>query len=319
MLYELWEELKESIKEKVKNIYTKLKYVLLIILFIILIGSIFLCKKENPNNFETQQLLLLGITIENWAQWITIITIPFTGGWAIYQFKKNSLARKQEKAVQIGKEFSKNLINKCGIINAVYKNSSLNSLLKFTEKNYNDFKFFNVDELRRIYGNDNFPTEYQNKHKEANAELDKIYHKILLQNATPYLTITSKENDKTENINKIQKNNDPFIMQYKNFPYHFLELVSEVLNQLEYLCMDISSKATDSKFIYQSLHQMFLRTVRTLAVNISVHNSNFSDKYYTNIIHVYNDWTTRYTKDLKIERRRKEKINKILNPKIKTV
>ena len=121
MLYDLWENLKESFKEKFKIIYTKIKYLLLIIIFLILIGGIFLCKKENPTNIESQQLLLLEITIENWAQWITIITIPFTGGWAIYQFEKNSLARKQEKAVQIGKEFSKNLINKCGIINAVYK------------------------------------------------------------------------------------------------------------------------------------------------------------------------------------------------------
>ena len=102
----------------------------------------------------------------------------------------------------------------------------------------------------------------------------------------------------------------PYEFQNKDFPFHFYDLVSDTLNQLEYICMDISSKATDSEFIYQSLHQNFLRTIRILAVDISVDNCNFSDKYYTNIIHVYNEWTMRYIKDKKKENRKKEKINK---------
>lgn len=322
MLYDFFGELKETIKEFFKNIYIKFKYILLLIILIILIACIFLCKIENPINIETQQLMLFGITIENWSQWITIITIPFTAGWAIFQFRKNSLAKKQEKAVQIGREFSQNLINKCGIINEVYKGSSLNTFFKFTEKSYEDFHFFNVDELRKIYKNDNFPTEFLMARENALTELDEIYHEILLKKVNPYnnkkFNINLQEN-RIESIDEIIKNEDPFILQNQGLPYHFADLESEVLNQLEYLCMDISSRATDSKFIYQSLHQMFLRTVRTLAVRISIYNNCFSDKYYTNIIHVYNDWTSRYMKDLKIEKRKKDKINKILNPKIKTV
>lgn len=325
MVYDFFEELKDIIKEKIKELYIKFKYILLVVVFILLILSIFMCIKEEPKTIEAQKLKLFGITLENWAQWITIITIPYTAGWAIYQFRKSSIAKKQEKAVQIAKEFSSDLVNKCGIINQVYKNSSLEPILKFDEKNYDDFKVFNTDELRRIY-NDDFPTKYQELREEVANELDTIYHYILLRRITPFdakIVQESQNNDEGQDEQKKEKKEKkivtPFMQQNTNLPYHFMDLESDVLNQLEYICMDISSKATDSKFIYQSLHQMFLRTVRTLAVEIAVDNFNYSDKFYTNIIHVYNDWTIRYKKDLKIEKRKKEKIDKILNPKIKTV
>lgn len=337
MVYDFFEELKDIIKEKIKELYIKFKYFLLVLVFILLVLCIFLCVKEEPITIETQQLKLFEITLENWAQWITIITIPYTAGWAIYQFRKSSIAKKQEKAVQIAREFSGDLINKCGIINQVYKSSSLNPILKFDEKNYDDFKFFNTDELRRIYNDDDFPTKYQDLREKVANELDTIYHYILLRRVSPFdakIVLERQMEDEGQEEQEEQKEQKeetpkkekkdkkkitPFMQQNVNFPYHFMDLESDVLNQLEYICMDVSSKATDSKFIYQSLHQMFLRTVRTLAVEISVDNLNYSDKFYTNIIHVYNDWTIRYKKDLKVEKRKKEKIDKILNPKIKTV
>ena len=52
---------------------------------------------------------------------------------------------------------------------------------------------------------------------------------------------------------------------------------------------------------------------------ICVLNKDYSDKYYTNIIHVYNEWCTLRDMDLKNEKKKKEKVNKILNPKIKMV
>lgn len=303
-------------------LYHKCKYWILLIVFILFILAIFLCEREEASTIETQQIKFLGITIENWAQWITIITIPYTAGWTIFQFKKNISAKKQEKAAQIGKEFSQNLVNKCGIIYDVFRASSLNELLEFDQKNYDDFKFFNVDELRRIYNDDDFPTKYMERRNNSLQELDEIYHERLIKSITPLINKKKVEIDiKNGTVREIQdvEVKNPFILQNKDLPYHFFDLMSDVLNQLEYICMDISSKATDSSYIYQSLHQMFLRTIRTMAVDISVDNKNFSDKYYTNIIHVYNDWTTRYIKDSKIENRKKEKINKILNPKIKTV
>lgn len=103
MVYDFFEELKDIIKEKIKELFIKIKYILLVVAFILLILCIFMCIKEDPKTIEAQQLKLFGITLENWAQWITIITIPYTTGWAIYQFRKSSIIKKQEKAAEIAK------------------------------------------------------------------------------------------------------------------------------------------------------------------------------------------------------------------------
>ena len=91
-----------------------------------------------------------------------------------------------------------------------------------------------------------------------------------------------------------------FILDNKNLPFRFSSLIDDVLNELEYLCMDISSQAAGSKYIYQSLHQIFFRTIKVLSVEICLRNDGkYCDKYYTNIIHVYNEWTKQYERDLK--------------------
>ena len=59
--------------------------------------------------------------------------------------------------------------------------------------------------------------------------------------------------------------------------------------------------------------------MRFLGVQISIANISSTDKYYTNIIHVYNDWRNKYKKNLKLEEKRIKKSNEALNPKIKTV
>ena len=90
----------------------------------------------------------------------------------------------------------------------------------------------------------------------------------------------------------------------------------EVLNDLESVCI----KAADSNYIYPSLHQILFDTVNTLSVEICLRNNGkYSDKFYTNIIHVYTIWKDKYRKTLTNENNKKHKSNQLLNPKIKTV
>jgi hypothetical protein len=83
--------------------------------------------------------------------------------------------------------------------------------------------------------------------------------------------------------------------------------IETVLNKLEYLSMYITSKVADEKYIYNSLHQMFFKTIQVLYIHISSLNSDNKDKYYTNVIELYNIWTNKYVKDCKKEKRYKLK------------
>lgn len=324
MVYEFFEELKDIIKEKVKALCIKGKYAFLIVLFVFFVLCIFKCTKEEPKTIESQQLKAFGITTENWAQWITVITIPYTAGWAIFQFKKSSIAKKQEKAVEAAKAFSESLVDDLYLVNTVYLNSALKENIPSEESMVTQIKYFNVEEVRRVFKKDSYVTEYKSKRNHYLEQLDNLYHIELYKKITSYseineikeLEVKAQQNTLTEEEKmKIEEK----IKQIPNIPYHFLELVSRTLNKLEYICMDFSTTAADSNYIYQSLHQIFLRTIRALYLEISCININSTDKFYTNIIHVYNIWRNKYVKDKKIEERKIKKSNEKLNPKIKTV
>lgn len=107
--------------------------------------------------------------------------------------------------------------------------------------------------------------------------------------------------------------------------------LGKLLNSLEYMCMYIATEVADGEVIYNSLHQNFLNTIHLLYIFIASSNSDNKDKFYTNIIYVYNNWKEIYIRACKKEEKymrklkdnesrmiqRKEKISKKLNPKIK--
>lgn len=81
------------------------------------------------------------------------------------------------------------------------------------------------------------------------------------------------------------------------------KVIINTLNRLEYMCMNIATKVADDKYIYNSLHQQFFKAIALLYFEISLINTDIKDKYYTNIIHVYNLWKKKYLKAVKEEKR----------------
>lgn len=103
----------------------------------------------------------------------------------------------------------------------------------------------------------------------------------------------------------------------QNYPEEekLLTRITMTLNELEYMCMNISTKVADEKYIYNSLHQQFLKSISLLYISISLSNTDEKDKYYTNIIQVFNIWKDKYVKacekEKKFKKRLKNKIPKI--------
>lgn len=87
----------------------------------------------------------------------------------------------------------------------------------------------------------------------------------------------------------------------------YTDTLNDTLNTLEYFCMYFNSGVADEETVYQSLHQSFLSMVKVLYFRIAYVNESGKDKYYTNIIELYNKWSDRYhlTEEKEIENRRK--------------
>lgn len=264
---------------------------ILIVAFFILAGIVLVnLPINNPENIEAQQILILGVSLENWSIWYTIVGLIITALWSMYQYTKNIARKQQEKASLIAQDFSSQLIEKIALIsNVLLENNEINQMV--SKISNSELKSFTTMEITNILNDENCFSNYskcltsKRTQKRYKVTLDKIY--------------SGKEQER--------------------FCSSFPLLVETTLNQLEAICINISSHAAGSEYIYNSLHQSFLRFVEILAIKISTNNSNNVDKYFTHIIQVYNMWNTIRNKDVEKFERTQKRINKLYDKAEKEV
>ena len=264
-----------------KNILIKFFMKFLKIVLIILLISIFLLGSlvffnvldiRTPTDTQAQEIYIQKISLSNWCSWITLIGLIFTAIWSMHQYKKSKLSSQQEKAAQIATDFADNLIEKLGLISkTLLSDKQVQEIVNKLNMNSPSLSQFTTYEIEKIFGDKN---------------IFDIYTKILVSDEI-------QKNYESLLNNKYSK------LEQQKFNSKFFVLVESTLNHLEAICIDISSQAAGSQFIYESLHQHFLLTVQILAIIISKKNSDNIDKYYTNIIQVYNMWNAQKQKDLK--------------------
>ena len=293
-----------------------IRFIIIILLFFTLCICFTFLPRETimqDGNMVQQHILLYNITFQNWFSCISIISLIITAIWAVYQFDKSVSRKQQEKGAEISKIVAQDLLHKCTILGNVILASELNSVFNFDTMKPQTFKYFDKNELSTLL---NQKDEDLVKVKSIinSSEIQQIYFRYLELNVSKksYDDVAQKAYS-DEDATKL------FILGNTTMPFKFVNLVSDVLNNLEYISMYIASQSAGSKYIYQSLHQFFISTIKLLAPIICLQNKDCSDKYYTNTIYVYNYWCLIRQKDLKKEKKNKEKSNKILNPKIKTV
>ena len=310
-------KIRRNISNCIEFVVEHLLHILFIISIIIgvVIALIFLPKETIVEDgvIKSQNILFFGITLDNWWTSFSILGIIMTAIWAVYQFDKTISRKQQEKGAEISKLASERLMYRCEVLGNVIIKSELNEIFKYDNLKPTIFRNFDKSELICLF-NDNETIIQKVKTIINSEELQQRYFRELDVRVNQV-----KREDIKDKIYNNKEAHKLFILDNKDMPFKFTQLISSVLNDLEYISMYISSQNTHSKYIYQSLHQFFIRTIKLLAPIICIFNKDYCDKYYTNIICVYNEWCRLRNIDLKNEKKKKEKINKILNPKIKTV
>lgn len=137
-------------------------------------------------------------------------------------------------------------------------------------------------------------------------EIDKIINKINFLNLEDFDNEELKSIYTQEDIDKYVK-----VINTSDPQGKIRTLICNTLNRLEYMCMYIATNVADEKYIYNSLHQQFLSAIALLYFEISIANVDDKDKYYTNIIHVYNLWKNKYIKATKNQDKFKERQKKM--------
>lgn len=246
-----------------------------------------------------------------------------------YNFNDDKASR--EKAIELSKFYSDNiLLNKITYIKSVFSRCGIQKIIECVK--FSDLKEFDNQELEEVLGNEKTliikkimenigsveigilinASKYIN-FVSINDYLDNLdainfekYHKATAESeaaATIGEDLSKEEQEKIKKQKSIMSNRKLNYHYYRSkYSREFNHTVAESLNLLEYFCMNFNSGIADEETVYQSLHQTFLGTVKLLYYNISERNVSGKDKYYTNIIKLYNKWSDRYEEQHQKER-----------------
>ena len=234
---------------------------------------------------------------------ISIVCTLLFGAYQIYLDKKERELqnRKQErlKAIDLAGLYSKELINNISYLSSVYEKAGIQEKLQKIKPI--QLKKFDRAELEELFTLQEI--------KEIDEAMNNIDLKILMDEAYKHFKnrkehivefITdSAIHFKVKNEEAVSTlDDDTFYKQNMlNDLYYnkiYINTLNDTLNTLEYFCMYFNSGVADEETIYQSLHQSFISMVQVLYFKISFRNYNGKDKYYTNIIDLYEKWINRF-------------------------
>lgn len=92
-----------------------------------------------------------------------------------------------------------------------------------------------------------------------------------------------------------------FVLEHAEDQIHISvsKLIMDFLNELEAISILMHYNIADEKLIYQSMHQTLISHMKNWYYFISDKNRNDQDRFFTNLIWLYNTWNKRKEKDEK--------------------
>jgi len=227
--------------------------------------------------------------------------------YAAFQYSFGKKNARISRACELADYFANNIIWRIVLIPHIVPNSHVKKI------KWKDNLLFNKSEALRFI--DEFKLLEDGKKPEsllafnANFVLNaRLYSpKLSAVVVLPSLTVPEfkDESARKEWNKKVSEDINGVAMNQIN------AFVMGLLNDLEWFCMNINSRVADGTVIYQSLHSTFLSTIQTMYFFISFINVNGpADKYYTNIMKLYNKWCKDAKKRADVHQRRIDKVEK---------
>lgn len=250
--------------------------------------------------------------------YIPIITAIISSGISYYVatvvHKFDKKYKRKEKSLEMANEFSKLISSKSFDIGGINKQvlENLGMQNKITELENKKYLYFDYNELLSVFTEDDLK-RYREYKKIKNVEFVKILfdtfrdgtfidecirssivdfdnHKTLDENlkkekwvyTTGEKTVTIGSNDILQAINSMSKK--------------YNETAIYGINKLEWLAMYFTNNIADSSTVYQSLYQVYLKTVISQYIDVSQRNKNGHEKFYVNLIELYNEWSSKKRK-----------------------
>ena len=214
--------------------------------------------------------------------------------------------QKREKAIEMAKVFSE-LIDKTILVSEVLKNLEAINKINISDSDYNHLNYFDEDELKKLFDED---------------DLGKIKSEINIENIGLEKYISAYAITGDSSLNKFKDEiifliNEKFLRNEKTKQeYDKMDIIIKrefsktMVELLKWFSMHFMSDIAEEKTVYQSLHQIYLKTIKLYYPHIAYLNrKGIKDKYYCNIIGLYVKWANIYHKEKEDEVKRNKKIS----------
>jgi hypothetical protein len=231
-------------------------------------------------------------------------------GFFVYRQIKNSNKQKEkdydykkkEKAIEMAIIFQEMLRDISYIVN-ILERTKIKEIYHDKIK-FNELKKFDYDELLDKFG-EKTVKEVKNIDMMEGVSIEEIANTYIGFNYADENFLKLCDNQETKKISTLVIND-------------FLEKKATVLNKLEWFSMNFTSGLADESVVYQSLHQVYLSSVKLFHFEISARNREGSkDKYYCNIIELYNEWSNHYEDALEHEEKAQKEFENRINNNIR--
>jgi len=271
-------------------------------------------------------------TVNILLECINLIAIIIGFYFTAKELKESREQREQERksirlehSIECSKQFADLINNQMNFIDACLSNVEYEKVINHFR--YQDLKLFDEKEYKSLtQGDENL--ECYLTYISDSKQVDKYFHEIvtayvttvelpsnefnkilaldscgwkLSEEETAFIKDFDHSTDNEEEIKKFVLINGKAvdINYYKTkIRAYYSNCLNNLLNKLEYIAMAFNTNLADEAVVYQSLHQAYLKTIKYLYPCIChVNNGESADKYYTQIIELYNLWKDRYIED----------------------
>lgn len=268
------------------------RWVIIIIVLLLVFGisSLFVVNGvQKISDIVTNNKILCNVYY--FTQIVASLAVIVGGLVGVWQYSLTAKAERSkmnteciQRAIDLAEYYKNNILKKYIVVQYVYEQSGLmqiankvkrSSIIEFDRTElYDLLTASDIEEIERIRNSDEFI--------KAVLQADKIYDmKLDIEKIAQVI----RDDAKKEVTIKIDK---ALIIQ------KFMgNIVTEILNNLEFFAMHFAHGTADETVVYQSLNQTYLSIVYILYYNIAILNTIEDSKYYTNVIELYKRWDNR--------------------------
>lgn len=191
-----------------------------------------------------------------------------------------------QKAIDLSEYYKDNILVYMTPLKYIFENSGLSDIIY--KKDISKIKFFDEKELKILFTNEEINTLKEIQQSEiffaVVIKANLIYNLGLSEDLIKYY-----QNDETPR---------PLTTLDSEVLSTFLgKLITKVLNNMEYFALHFTHNVADESVVYKSLHQTYIKLVQMLYYNIAMRNPMAPQKYFTNIIELYEIWNNKSIND----------------------